>query len=147
MSEIDEKFAEYCRKMFFSQPIKTNYHSDIAEEMKAAHDAEIRRQTIEELLKTLCIGCAYLKGIECTNKKGCPCVLGQKYVVEKANELLEQMKGDRLNCGENSDCDECEYFGRPSDAPETVEKDCMWRLIKELRHEEDLPLCVRRLGK
>ena len=59
---------------------------------------------------------------------------------------MEQMNENRLNCGENSDCDECEYFGRPSDAPETVEKDCMWSLLKE-KGEEDLPPCVRRLKK
>lgn len=25
-----------------------------------------------------------------------------------------------------SECENCVYFGRAADAPETVEKDCMW---------------------
>lgn len=28
-------------------------------------------------------------------------------------------------------CVKCEYFGRPADVPETVEKDCMWEMLRE----------------
>lgn len=28
-------------------------------------------------------------------------------------------------------CVRCEYFGRHPDAPETVDKDCMWEMLRE----------------
>ena len=126
------------------------------------HDAAIRRQTIEEqsyqrgkrdaidkLMKyafdLMCgydengmIG-KYCRGIGCS-ATNCE----YKYLENYAEDIKkEQMKGDRLNCGENSDCDECEYFGRPSDAPETVEKDCMWEMVRE-ENEPVEPPCMRR---
>ena len=134
MSEIDEKFAEYCHKMVFSQPINTNYHSDIAEKWMAEHDAMVRWQTLSEFREKINEYLIYSEwhGLVVTD--------------DAINCVIDQMNENRLNCGENSDCDECEYFGRPSDAPETVEKDCMWSLLKE-KGEEDLPPCVRRLKK
>lgn len=47
---------------------------------------------------------------------------------------------------EYSDCDECEYFGRPSDAPETVKKDCMWEMVREEKEPVEPP-CMRREDK
>lgn len=28
-------------------------------------------------------------------------------------------------------CEKCKYFGKAADAPETVEKDCMWEVLRE----------------
>lgn len=30
-----------------------------------------------------------------------------------------------------SRCEQCEYFGKASDAPETVEEDCMWQTCED----------------
>lgn len=51
-----------------------------------------RADAIAELLKELCIGCAYLKGTKCEIKGGCPCSIGQSEIIRSANKVLEQLK-------------------------------------------------------
>lgn len=46
------------------------------------------KAVIEKFMKKICVGCAFLDGTNCKNKK-CPCAIGQRYVIEKANEALE----------------------------------------------------------
>lgn len=47
-----------------------------------------KADAIEELLKSICIGCAYLNGTKCENKLGCPCIISRAEVIRKANKVL-----------------------------------------------------------
>ena len=47
-----------------------------------------RADAIDEFLKSICIGCAYLNGTDCENKHGCPCVISQHEVLRQANKVL-----------------------------------------------------------
>ena len=47
----------------------------------------VYNQALEDLLKEICIGCAYLNGLECTNPYGCPCLISQEEVVRKVVKL------------------------------------------------------------
>ena len=44
-------------------------------------------------------------------------------VSEKDSEMGDHDKKSR--------CEQCEYFGKASDAPETVEEDCMWQTCED----------------
>lgn len=69
-----------------------DYCGSCHSEFKARTSDEKRRiynQALEDLLKEICIGCAYLKGLECTNKQGCPCAISQK---EVAREIIKLRK-------------------------------------------------------
>lgn len=68
-------------------------------EQMEEHDKKVRADAIEELLKKLCIGCAYLKGTKCEIKGGCPCSIGQSEIIRSANKVLEQLKeqGNAIN--------------------------------------------------
>ena len=48
------------------------------------------------------------------------------------NRLTEKNKC-KLSHGEEikSRCEQCVYFGKASDAPETVEEDCMWQTCED----------------
>lgn len=58
------------------------------------HDSQIRDEVIQKLLNEFCVGCGYLDGTRCSNKTGCPCQIGQSYVVQICNKVLEQLKGE-----------------------------------------------------
>lgn len=60
---------------------------------------------------------------------------GYSLAVEHMNEEIKRMLREK--------CDGCEYFGRPEDAPETTEKDCMWECCKE-DDESHIPPCKRK---
>ena len=47
-----------------------------------------RAEAIEELLKSICIGCAYLNGTKCEYKLNCPCSISQAIVIREANKVL-----------------------------------------------------------
>lgn len=50
--------------------------------------------------------------------------------------LEPDLSGMELPCGERRDCENCIYFGRPSDAPGTVEKDCLYFLSFDSEYSE-----------
>lgn len=117
MSEVDEKFAEYFRKMFFSQPINTNYYSDTAEKWMEEHDAEVRRQTIEECAEIIskemyCVNCPSVCRGFATNKE-CAEIF-KVYLTEEMKEkqmdkLKSEMKavkelGERIGYGNMIEC-------------------------------------------
>ena len=43
----------------------------------------------------------------------------------KESELKNRSEME-LPCRGNKDCENCVYYGRSSDAPDTVEKDCLY---------------------
>lgn len=54
-------------------------------------------------------------------------------------EMLDTLfEAARLGC--EYKCVKCKYFGRHADAPETVEMDCMWEMLKE-EGESSTPPC------
>lgn len=41
-----------------------------------------------------------------------------------------------------SKCSECKYYGQAVDAPDTVENDCMWEMLRE-KDEDSTPPCCK----
>ena len=66
-----------------------------------------------------------------------------KNAIDKGYSLAVKHMNQEIKSILNEKCKNCECFGRPGDAPETVEKDCMWEWYKE-DDESYIPPCKRK---
>lgn len=66
-----------------------------------------------------------------------------KNAVDRGYSLAVEHMNEEIKRISNQKCENCEYFGRPEDAPETVEKDCMWECYRE-EDESYIPPCKRK---
>lgn len=86
---------------------------------------------IEELLKKLCIGCAYLKGTKCEIKGGCPCSIGQSEIIRSANKVLKQLKEQKV-C---SNGQICKHPNCPKCGTTHSMSECGYTRVKEEKNE------------
>ena len=65
--------------------------------------------------------------------------IAKKNWCESQVEMLDTLF-EAARMGWEYKCVKCGYFGRPADAPDTVDKDCLWSMCKE-EGESDIPPC------
>lgn len=92
LEQLINTFNESIHQAKILEHIKTNYAERLLEQYEKG-----RADAIAELLKELCIGCAYLNGTKCEIKGGCPCSIGQSEIIRSASKVLEQLKEQKMD--------------------------------------------------
>lgn len=85
-------YAEFPYGKKKEELVDTDFLKERLHVLLKVYEEKVREDVIEELLKELCIGCAYLNGTKCEIKGGCPCSIGQSEIIRSANKVLEQLK-------------------------------------------------------